>query len=355
MDIRQLSTSISMSKNAFYVREANGKPRIISVSRRTDIPAFYGDWFMNRLSKGFAGYVNPFGGSKHFVSLSSEKVACLVFWSKNFKPFMDNLKKIKTKGYNCYFQFTINALPKIFESNVVETSTAIETFKEMSCMHSPEHMNWRYDPIIISDVTDADFHLKNFKSLAAQLEGYVKRCYFSFPTLYGKVKRNIDTFKRDKGVSILDPEEDFKIDLANQLDEIAHQHGISMHSCCGDDLVGEKIQKAHCVDGERIGNLFGIGDYRFKNKPTRKECGCSESNDIGTYDTCPNGCIYCYANINKEKAGSAFEKHDVYSAFLGYSLKQSEPWLKEAKKSSKRGDYLTENNLSADANDLTMI
>lgn len=170
-----------------------------SVSRRTDIPAFYGDWFMNRVKEGFAGYINPFGGSKHFVSLAAPDVTCFVFWSKNFKPFMDPLKEIQSKGYNCYFQFTINALPEIFESNVAETSTAIETLKEISRMYSPAHINWRYDPVVITEFTYQDFHLKNFRSLATKLEGCVERCYFSFPTLYGKVKRNMAVLERENG------------------------------------------------------------------------------------------------------------------------------------------------------------
>lgn len=302
---------------------SKGPSRIISVSRRTDIPAFYGDWFMHRLDEGFAGYMNPFGGSKHFVSLTPESVVCFVFWSKNFKPFLDHLKEIRLRQYNCYFQFTINALPKIFESNVVETLTAIETLKEISGMYSPAHINWRYDPIVITEFTDDDFHLSNFQSLASKLEGYVERCYFSFPTFYGKVKRNISIFEKETGLPILDPHEEFKVGLANQLAEIAYQHRITMNSCCGDFLVGGKVEKAHCVDGYVIGSLFFDGNYAYRLKPSRAECGCAESTDIGAYDTCPNGCIYCYANVNKQKALSAYKKHDPRSAFLGHSLEKS--------------------------------
>ncbi len=305
--------------------------RIISVSRRTDIPAFYGNWFMNRLNEGFAGYVNPFSSSKHFVSLSLKNVVGFVFWSKNFRPFMDNLKEIRSRGYNCYFHFTINALPEIFESNVVEALTAIETLKEISSMYSPVHINWRYDPVVITEFTNDDFHLRNFESLASKLEGYVERCYFSFPTLYGKVKRNIRILKKEKGVEISNPHKDFKIDLANQLADSAYQNGITMNSCCGDYLVGGKVKKAHCVDGDVIGSLFFNGNYTYKLKPSRAECGCAESTDIGTYDTCPNGCIYCYANVNQERAKNAFEKHDPRSAFLGHSYEESERWIKEAK------------------------
>ena len=145
------------------------------------------------------------------------------------------------------------------------------------------------------------------------------RCYFSFPTFYGKVKRNMAIFKKERGVEILDPDEDFKRDLAHQLAEIAYQHGISMNSCCGDYLVGGKVEKAHCVDGDVIGSLFFDDNYTYKLKPSRAECGCAKSTDIGAYDTCPNGCIYCYANVNKKKAEGAYEKHDPRSAFLGHS------------------------------------
>jgi len=268
------------------------------------------------MKAGFAEYVNPYSGAKHAVSLSPENVVCFVFWSKNFEPFMANLKEIKERGYNSYFQFTINALPKIFESSVVQTSIAIRTLKAISRMYSSAHVNWRYDPIVITTVTDADFHLKNFRSLSSQLEGYVERCYFSFPTFYGKVRRHFAIFEKENGFPILDPDEDFKIDLAERLIDIADRHGITMNSCCGDYLVGGKIEKAHCVDGNVIGRLFFDGNYKYKLKPSRAECGCAESTDIGAYDTCPNGCVYCYATVNQQKARDAHAKHYPGSPFL---------------------------------------
>ena len=143
------------------------------------------------------------------------------------------------------------------------------------------------------------------------------------------------TFKKKKGVEILDLDEDLKIDLANQLSEIAYQHGISMNSCCGDYLVRGKVEKAHCIDGEIIGSLFFDDNYIYKLKPSRAECGCAESTDIGAYDTCPNGCIYCYANVNKKKAQGAYEKHDPRSAFLGHSYEESERCIKEAQKRNR--------------------
>jgi len=302
--------------------------RIISASRRTDIPAFYGDWFMGRLKDGFAGVVNPFGGQKYFVSLKSEDVVCFVFWSKNFTPFLENLKIIKNLGYKFYFNYTVTGLPSVFEHNV-DKKAAIETLRELSKMYSPHHINWRFDPIVISNICDRDFFIKAFEELASQFEGFVERCYFSFVTEYNKVKRNFEELEKTSGLKITDVSEDFKIELANELSDIAERFGIEMFSCCGDYLVDGKIKKAHCIDGAIIEELFYTEGFLYNEKPTRNQCGCTESTDIGTYDTCPHGCIYCYANANKSKAYKEFRSHDKRSAFLGYSKSDSDRWLME--------------------------
>ena len=302
--------------------------RIISVSRRTDVPAFYGDWFMARLNEGFVGVVNPFGGQRYVVSLKPQDVVCFVFWSKNFAPFLENLEPIDRMGYKFYFNYTVTGLPNVFESNV-EKHTSIETLKQLSQMYSPRHINWRFDPIIISSICDRDFYIRVFEELAGQFEGYVERCYFSFVVNYGKVVCNFAEFEKLHGLKIYDCDSDFKIDLANELAAIAEHHGIQMFSCCGDYLVNERIKKAHCIDGSIIEQLFSPTDFVYSDKPTRNQCGCTESTDIGTYDTCPHGCVYCYANMNKPKALEAFENHDKSSAFLGYSKSQSDRWLTE--------------------------
>ncbi len=302
--------------------------RIISVSRRTDIPAYYGEWFMRRLEEGFAGYVNPFGGQKYIVPLLPDDVACFVFWSKNFAPFMDKLPLIEDMGYGFYFNYTITGLPDIFENRTLKKETAMGTLKELSGRYSPAHINWRYDPIIISDATDHDFHIRNFQSLACELEGYVERCIISFVMPYGKVRRNFTKFRNEHGIKITEPDIDSRIRLANELADIAKEHGIRMFSCCGDHLLGEKIGKAHCVDGKLIEELFHTGSG-FREKPTRKECGCTESVDIGAYDTCPHGCVYCYASMNKQAAKARFERHEKEAAFLGFGEEESDRWVEE--------------------------
>jgi hypothetical protein len=302
--------------------------RIISVSRRTDIPAFYGDWFMARLEDGFAGVLHPFGGQKYVVSLKPEDVTCLVFWSKNFTPFLENLKTIESMGYKFYFNYTVTGLPGIFEANVHKRS-AIDTLKLLSRTYSPQHINWRFDPIIISSICGRDFLISAFEKLACEFEGFVRRCYFSFVCEYNKVKRNFEQLRSSTGIEIIETSQDFKIDLAEELADIAEHHGIQMFACCGDYLIGDKIKKAHCIDGSIIESFFFPKGLGYVEKPTRDQCGCAESTDIGTYDTCPHGCVYCYANANKSRAYEAFARHDKDSAFLGHRKSQSDRWLTE--------------------------
>lgn len=302
--------------------------RIISVSRRTDIPAFYGDWFMHRLNEGFAGLVHPSAPNKYIIPLRPKNVICFVFWSKNFSPFIENLKIIDELGYKFYFNYTITALPSVFEKNV-EKQSAIEALKHLSRIYSPQHINWRFDPIVLSNTYDRNFYISAFEELASEFEGYVERCYFSFVVEYSKVKRNFEELERTTGLKIANYGKDFKVELANDLAAIAERYGIRMFSCCGDYLVNDNIHKAHCIDGNIIESLFFPNGLQYKENPTRKECGCTESTDIGTYDTCPHGCVYCYANTNKQQARRAFKNHDKESAFLGYRKSQSDRWLAE--------------------------
>jgi len=303
--------------------------KIISVSRRTDIPAFYGEWFMDRLRQGFAGWENPFGGQKYLVSLKPGDVLALAFWSKNYRPFLEPLRDVKKRGYRCIFNYTITGLPNHFECNLVETDDAIDSFIEISRMFSPEHIGWRYDPIVVSDVTGSRFHLEKFEYIASRLAKYTKRCFLSYAITYGKVARNFKKFTDDTGIGFYDPTEMEKIKLANMFSDIARKYGIQVYTCCGDYLINDKIFKAHCLDGDLISDLYFEGNWKGQEKPTRKECGCTVSTDIGKYDTCPHGCIYCYANVNKERAVTVNAAHDSQSIFLGYSKVESETFASD--------------------------
>lgn len=291
--------------------------KIVSVSRRTDIPSFYSEWFLNRAKEGYAEYRNPFGPQEYHVLLKPEDVLCFVFWSKNFEPFLEPLKIIDDMGYRAMFNFTITGFPKILEPSVVETEAAIETLRRLSHRYSRRHIFWRYDPIIISDITNEDFQIENFGKIASQLEGHVERCIISYVDMYGKVERNFKKLQTETGVGGHKPDQDTRISLANQLAEIALSYGIQVYACCEHYLLSDTIKKSKCVDGDLIGELFATDTSELKPKPTRKECGCTESTDIGAYDACPHGCVYCYANANKDKARKTYENHDATLEFLG--------------------------------------
>ncbi len=311
--------------------------KIISVSRRTDIPAFYGNWLMNRLNEGFAGYSNPFNAKKNILSLNKDDIHSLVLWSKNFSPFINNALLLKNENYHLFFNYTITGLPTVFEPCAPDTHESIESIKYLSTIFSPEQINWRYDPILISEITGFDFHINQFDLLCKMLSGYIKRCYISFPTIYGKVERSFRSFTKNSGISLLQIDMHDRILLAKRLSAIAESYGITIFSCCGDYLTGETIKKGHCIDGKLLSIINGKDLSKLKIKPTRKECGCTESTDIGIYDSCPHGCIYCYANNNSAMATSFYKKYITdpsysESAFLGVQKEVSDQWLRETKK-----------------------
>ncbi len=149
------------------------------------------------------------------------------------------------------------------------------------------------------------------------MEGAVKRCYFSFTVFHNKVKRNAATLHKETGIVLHDLAADARIDVANSLADIAFEHGIEMLSCCGDYLVGGKIRKANCTDAGLLHRLFPERTRRLVEAPTRECCGCCECTDIGMYDTCAHGCVYCYANSMARTALRSYEQHDPLSDMLG--------------------------------------
>ncbi len=162
-------------------------------------------------------------------------------------------------------------------------------------------MRWRYDPIIITEEKDAAFHRRNFARIAKAHEGATLACIFSFLDLYGKVRRNLAALEANGGHRLCKPEEGPRRALAGELAEIGAAHGIRLLACCEDHLVAGAVGKARCVDPELLERIAPSGDH-LPLRPTREECGCAASRDIGAYDTCPQGCLYCYANASPEAA-----------------------------------------------------
>jgi hypothetical protein len=266
--------------------------------------------------------MNPFSKAIYQVSLRPDDVSAIVFWSKNYSPLVPYLDELDAGGYRMLFHFTITGLPRVFEPRVPETDELVECARIFSTRYGPDAVMWRYDPILISSVTDQHYHVQRFSDLCAKLEGSTRSCYFSFAIFYGKVLRNTHALRSQTGIACHDLAVDDRIALANTLADIAANHGIEMLSCCGDYLLGDKIKKAHCVDAELLQRLFPDRLGSLAKHPTRKECGCYESKDIGTYGTCPHGCVYCYANTDAQAALRGSEKHDPLSDVLGLSSRR---------------------------------
>ncbi|HET6452830.1 MAG TPA: DUF1848 domain-containing protein [Armatimonadota bacterium] len=283
---------------------------VISASRRTDIPAFYSEWFMNRIRAGYVCWRNARSGITYTVSLRPEDVGAIVFRSKNYLPLLPYLDELDGQGYGTVFHCTITGLPKVFEPNVPELPQLLECARFLSSRYGPDRLLWRCDPVLISSITGAEYYRNRFEELAAGMEGLTNRCYFCYPIYHKSVLRNTGGLHRSMGVECFDTPRSEQIEIATILADIAADHGIQMLSCCGDYLVGGKIGKAHCIDAELLHRLLPDRIGYLAEHPIREECGCAECTDIGAYDTCLHGCVYCYANTSREAALRNHRRHD---------------------------------------------
>lgn len=287
---------------------------IISVSRRTDIVAFYTPWLIKRISAGKAVYYNPFNYRGYEISLKPDDVDLFAFISKNYQPLIPYVSELQGR-YNLYFHYTITGLSGILEERVPPEKDMIKVFQKLSNQTSPNQIEWRFDPIVLTNITSPEFYRQKFMEIAPHLAGYTQRCYFSFATIYDKVKRSFQKLADHQGVQLLRTDIQLKRDLANELADLGREYGIQLYSCCNDLLVNEKIWKAHCIDGENLKKIFNLSK-RFSPYPTRQECGCVKCVDLGVYDTCPHGCSYCYANLNHQLAEKNFRAHQSVDQLL---------------------------------------
>lgn len=289
---------------------------IISASYKTDIPTFYGKWFGNRLRAGFCRMVNPFNRNQHFkVSLEPEQVDGFIFWTKNVGPFLPVLDVVRERQQPFLVQHTINGYPRALESRVVDHQRAIAAFCEVASRFGPKVPVWRYDTIIFSSLTPADFHRANFEKLAKQLEGATDEVVVSFMQTYQKTKRNMDIAATEHDFAWSDPPDAEKLLLLNDLVSIAATSGMRLTMCSQPEYLVEGVGVARCVDAERL-RAIGGHEFRAKLRGGREACGCYESKDIGDYDTCPHGCVYCYAVRNRDLASQRFREHDPDGEYL---------------------------------------
>ena len=284
---------------------------IISASRKTDIPAYYSEWFINRIKEGFVYSRNPM--NPHQISkipLNTEVVDCIVFWTKNPIPMIPKLDELK--GYNYYFQFTLTGYGKDMEANLPDKKEKlIPAFLELSDKIGPERVIWRYDPIAFNDIYTPDYHLNAFEQIAGALKGHTEKCVISFVDMYKKIQINM------RSMNIDEASDERMYSFAEQLYKIATGNNMVLATCAEKiDLTPIGIEHNACIDGKVIEKICG-GKLKAKKDPSqRSECQCVESREIGTYNTCANGCRYCYANHSEEAVKKNMAKYDPNSPIL---------------------------------------
>lgn len=260
---------------------------ILSVSRRTDIPACYSEWFINRLSQGYVLTRNPM--NYHQISrieLSSDLVECIVFWTKNAIPFMHCLDELNRRGYLYMFQYTITPYDNTIEKNIPHKSDVIKNVQTLAKKIGSNRIVWRYDPILINEFYTVDRHIKLFESMCAQLCTTVNHVVISFIDIYHKIS----------GQELRQLTEEEVKYIAQEFGKIGARHELTIKTCCeGYELDDFGIVKGACIDADLLQEICGRSLRLKKSTGQRKGCLCGESVDIGIYNTCSNGCVYCYA------------------------------------------------------------
>lgn len=289
-------------------------PLIISASRATDIPAFYADWFFRRLEKGHVRWRNPFSGQDSYVSFGNTRF--IVFWSKNPAPLLPYLPILKERGIGCYIQYTLNDYEaEGLEPNVPPLSQRIETFRRAVEALGRGAVVWRFDPLILTDKINIDTLLEKIAHIGNALTGYTEKLVFSFADIesYKKVSRNL----RQSGINYREWDEESMRESAARLSTLNRNNWNLELATCAEriDLSEYGIGHNRCIDPELISSLAPddeiLQNFLYNAKTDtgqRKACGCILSKDIGAYNTCPHGCLYCYANTSSASAFSNYKK-----------------------------------------------
>ena len=274
---------------------------ILSASRRTDIPCYYADWFMNRIRAGYVMTRNPMNYNQiRRVDLSPGNIDCIVFWTKDPQNLLPHLSVLDEIGYKYYFQFTLTPYGNDIEKNLRDKCEIEETFMRLSETIGKTKLIWRYDPIIINDTLTVDYHKREFERMYAKLSLYTDKIFISYVDMYAKIKS--DLIKPIRSEDIAELNEFIK----------SVTHGEVRSCCCTDGF-----PSAACIDKTLIESIINkpLPDLK-RDKNQRTGCGCCESVDIGVYNTCPNGCVYCYANYSAKSVNTNFARHDIDNEFM---------------------------------------
>jgi len=306
--------------------------RVISVSRRTDVPTFYSRWFMNRIEAGVVAVPNPNNANQvSWVSLRPESVVAFVFWTKDAKPMLKHLDRLDEMGYTYYFQYTVTAFGSPLERNTPSLEASAKTFRELSRRLGKSRVVWRYDPILFTPGLDDQAQLKHIAEVAEALDGATDRLVISFLDVYRRTAANL---KRCLGGESVGPfPTDWEL-FSSELGRIAARHGLHIQTCAEgtsmDDGNGHRVNvlqrmkdsgavPGRCIDHLLLEELLGETVDSRKDTGQREGCGCVRSRDIGMYDSCLHGCAYCYANISDDVATrkARADHHDDSATLLG--------------------------------------
>ncbi len=280
---------------------------IINTGSRTDIPAFFTRWFLNRIDEGFVCSRNPYNSDIYKYPLDSKIIDCLCFCTKNPKPLLKNLDLIE--NYNQFWFVTINPYGQDIEINVPSFKKVIKSFKQLSETLGSNKVSWRYDPIFISEKYSLDFHINKFEEFANQLSDYTNDCTISFIDLYQKVLRN---FPDAKEVTC-----DEQLIIGEEFSKIAKNYDIQMKTCVEGTLLNQfGFDSSGCMTKQVIEKAIGKNLKIPKGKYTIRECECIFGRDIGAYNTCMHGCRYCYANSNMKLVKKNQKLHNPNSPLL---------------------------------------
>lgn len=287
---------------------------ILFASGRTDIPAFYSNWFINRVKAGFVDVRNPFN-QKLVSRIYFSDVDLIMFCSKNPLPMINKSDILKVP---VLFHVTITPYGKDVEPNIPDKRLIIDGVKKLSLVLSIDNVVVRYDPIFLSDKYNVDYHIRAFDKLCKNLNGYVNKIIVSFMDEYKNVRSNKNILKYRAFTR-----EDYK-KIGEAFSKSAHDNGMSVQTCFEDeDLTQYGFVKGECLSHELAYILTG---KKFKSSNVRKEkkCECVQMVDIGDYNSCMHMCKYCYANYDEKAVSSNFERHDDNSSLLIGSIQRDD-------------------------------
>ena len=298
---------------------------ILNTGLRTDIPGFFSEWFYNRIEDGFVYVRNPYAKNQIYsYRLDPELIDCIIFCTKNPKPMFENLEKIDK--FNQYWHITITPYEKEIEPNVPPINDVLESFKYLSKKLGKENVTLRYDPIFINEKYTLEKHIESFEYIINSLSGYTTEAIISFIDLYEKTKRN---FPKAREVT-----KDERLKIGKEFARIGNENNIRIKTCVeGTELDKFGIDSSGCMTKEVIERAINKNLNIPKQKARNGECYCLLNNDIGEYNTCDHGCLYCYANSNKRLVKRNLKLHDPKSPIIIGEIKEDDI-IKEMKQKS---------------------